>query len=263
MSGTAFATETPQTVASRTAAGARRLEIGPRDLPLEGFEHLDIYSGPHIEHVADASEPLPFDDDTFVEIFASHIIEHIPWYKTEETLREWFRITAPGGFVEIWTNDLEELCRRYIKKINFTPKTNEFREKNPENILQLWVNIKLFWHDHLGHQEEWHRAVFDFGLLKHYLTKVGFDVVVRLERHEIRGPDHGCLEFGARAYKALTPDRVKTMLAARRAELRTFRLRRIRRRVRWSLTHAGRFARRAAHDILSRSRRLLVKPRDG
>jgi predicted SAM-dependent methyltransferase len=217
MSGTSAATETIS-----HGASLRRLEIGPRDIPVEGYEHLDIVPGPHIEYVADASGSLPFQDETFDEIYASHVIEHIPWYRTEQMLREWFRILKPGGHMEIWTPDLEVICRRYVKRRNLPRHKNEFRKLNPENNLQLWVNLKLFWYDRRGYQEEWHRAMFDFELLRHYLTKVGCDPVYRLYRHEIKGPDHGITEFGVRAFKH---GEAKELLRARRAEVRTFRTR--------------------------------------
>ena len=244
MSGTAPATE-PAAVADPP----RRLEIGPRDLPLEGYDHLDIHPGPHIEHVADATE-LPFDDESLTEIFACHIIEHIPWYRTEATLREWFRVLRPGGFVEIWTNDFEQLCRRYLRKRPFPRAANEFRDLNPDGNVTRWANIKIFWRDHLGRQEEWHRALFDYDYFAHLLASVGFNVVFRLERHENKGPDHGILEFGVRAFKQGDRER---LLAARRTDLRAFKRQQLRQRCR-SIWRAGtRFAARATRALQRRA----------
>lgn len=193
----------------------RRLEIGPRDIPLEKYEHLDIYPGEHIEYVADATH-LPFKAESIDEIFACHIIEHIPWYKTVETLEEWYRVIKPGGFVELWTNDFRKLCWVYLTRRKVTAPTDRFLNLNPDDVKQIWANIKIFWYDYLGHQEEWHKAIFDFELLKYCLEKAGFDVIVKLERFENKGQDHGILELGVRAYKA---GNKKAILSRRRVEV--------------------------------------------
>jgi SAM-dependent methyltransferase len=45
--------------------------------------------------------PYPFKDDTFDEVRASHIMEHLP--DTPETMAELWRITKNGGLVKIWS----------------------------------------------------------------------------------------------------------------------------------------------------------------
>src|SRR4051794_24034748 len=70
----------------------RRLEIGPGNLRMPGFESLNIVPGAGVDYIADAAKKLPFSDNTFDLIYASHVLEHIPWFKTLEVLKEWVRI---------------------------------------------------------------------------------------------------------------------------------------------------------------------------
>ncbi len=95
----------------------RCLDIGPGwgGHRLEGFETLDIEKRDNVDHVADAGEPLPFDDDTFDIVHASHILEHIPWQEADEVLKEWVRILKPGGVLEIWVPNALAACKRFVE----------------------------------------------------------------------------------------------------------------------------------------------------
>jgi len=75
----------------------RRLEIGPGPERLPGFETLNIVGGRQVDYVADAAGRLPIADNTFDLVYASHILEHIPWFCTEEAMHEWVRVLKPGG----------------------------------------------------------------------------------------------------------------------------------------------------------------------
>src|SRR5262249_15207475 len=74
----------------------RFLEIGPGHARISGFETVNIVTGRYTDYVADAARRLPFPDNTFDLIYASHIIEHISWYKVCDALREWTRALKPG-----------------------------------------------------------------------------------------------------------------------------------------------------------------------
>ncbi|HEV8441089.1 MAG TPA: methyltransferase domain-containing protein, partial [Methylomirabilota bacterium] len=83
----------------------RMLEIGPGRKRNPGFETLNIVGGYHVNYVLDARSKLPFKDETFELLYASHILEHIPWYQTDATLKEWTRVLRPGGKLQIWVPD--------------------------------------------------------------------------------------------------------------------------------------------------------------
>jgi len=48
------------------------------------------------------------------EIFASHVIEHVPQHRTMELLSKWYWALKPGGKLIMETPNLEELCKDYV-----------------------------------------------------------------------------------------------------------------------------------------------------
>lgn len=83
---------------------SRYLEIGCVRFRLPGFETLNIVGGPNVDYIYDAATQLAFKDNTFDLIYASHVLEHIRWYKTDEVLKEWVRILKSGGWLKVWVS---------------------------------------------------------------------------------------------------------------------------------------------------------------
>lgn len=77
-----------------------KLNIGCGRNILEGYVNLDIidYGGNKIHDLN--SFPYPFDDNTFNEIIASHILEHLNSF--HNTISELYRISKPGATIKIF-----------------------------------------------------------------------------------------------------------------------------------------------------------------
>jgi SAM-dependent methyltransferase len=185
----------------------RYLEIGPGDERIEGFETLNIFRGPGVDHVCDASKPLPFKDNAFDLIYASHVLEHIVWYQTEAALREWIRILKPGGVLEVWVPDGLKICQTLLNYelngISDIDKDGWYR-LNPRKDPYVWVNGRIFTYgDGTGNPNHpnWHRAIFTLGYLKELFERVGFINVREMECSEVRGYDHGWINLGVKGTK--------------------------------------------------------------
>lgn len=74
-----------------------KLNIGCGRNAMEGYVNLDSADLPGVDVVADLLEPLPFEDDTFDEIYGSHVIEHISGPDSLKLMEELWRITKNGG----------------------------------------------------------------------------------------------------------------------------------------------------------------------
>ncbi len=91
--------------------------LGGGKYRVEGWEVLDAIPAPHVDHVCDAKNLSQFADNTFSEIYASHVLEHFD-FKEElvRTLIEWRRVLEPGGRILVSVPDLEILARFILEK---------------------------------------------------------------------------------------------------------------------------------------------------
>ena len=152
----------------------RYLEIGPGNEMMPGFETLNIVGGLNVDYVFDAAKPLPFGDNTFDLIYASHILEHIPWYNTEEVLKEWVRILKPGGQLEVWVPDGLKICKVLIEAEQglITKSPDDWDMFNPRKDPFIWVNGRLIYGARPDYPS-WHRAIFTPRYLKELFNMLG------------------------------------------------------------------------------------------
>ena len=85
----------------RDISSLRAVNLGAGDNKTPEQVTVDLRAETNPDIVADVSEPLPFPDGRFDEVYSSHTLEHISWQKTRAALKEWVRILAPGGTIKI------------------------------------------------------------------------------------------------------------------------------------------------------------------
>jgi SAM-dependent methyltransferase len=182
--------------------GERYLEIGPGNKRIPGFETLNIVAGSEVDYVYDAAKKLPFQRSTFDVIYNSHVLEHIPWHKTEDVLKEWCRILKPGGTLEIWVPDamfvFQELEKAEAGESDSIP--DDWDVLNPNKNRYLWVNGRLLYGARNDYPS-WHKALFTEGYLKDLLSKVGFTGIKKMNKKELRTQDHGMIDLGVKGTK--------------------------------------------------------------
>jgi ubiquinone/menaquinone biosynthesis C-methylase UbiE len=176
----------------------RQLEIGPGAFPVPGFEPLDIRPG--FGYVQDASGVLPFDDNTFGIIYASHVIEHIPWFVTVDVLREWKRILAPGGTLEVWTVDFRKVCNLLLEAEHESGWGTWWPDRwfrfNKKKDPYRWINGRIFAYGGTTADPNWHKAMFTAKSLQGCFAEAGFQEIRLMDRKEVRAKDHGWVNLG-------------------------------------------------------------------
>ena len=53
--------------------------------------------------------------ETFDEVRANHVLEHIRWEESDDTLEEWIRILKPGGILKLGLPDLKSAAEKILR----------------------------------------------------------------------------------------------------------------------------------------------------
>ena len=94
---------------------ALRLNIGGEE-PAPGWKILNLHAAPSVDYVADCSNLEMFADASVDDLYASHVLEHLPYLdKLPRALREFHRVLKPGARARISVPDLDVLCRLFLE----------------------------------------------------------------------------------------------------------------------------------------------------
>ena len=178
----------------------RKLEIGPGYDVLDGFETVDVVSRFNVTYIGNALR-LPVPSNAFKVVYASHIIEHIPWYQVDAALHEWVRALKPGGLLQVWTPNGLRIAKAFVEaeetgSIDF--HNDGWWRFNEERDPCKWASGRCFsYGDGTGRNHpNWHRALFSPRHLRQLLTSAGLMDVREMDRSEVRGHDHGWINLG-------------------------------------------------------------------
>ncbi|MBI5792157.1 MAG: methyltransferase domain-containing protein [Rhodocyclales bacterium] len=104
-----------------------RLHIGGQQRT-PGWKILDIQRRPEVDYVGDITDLSQFPAGAFDEIYASHVLEHVPQAKMDTTLQGLRRVLADGGRIMISVPDLDVLCGLFLdRKLPVAARFNVMR----------------------------------------------------------------------------------------------------------------------------------------
>jgi predicted SAM-dependent methyltransferase len=149
----------------------RKLHIGGKER-VAGWEVLNIQPGSHVDHVGNANNLAQFSDNTFSEIYASHILEHLDYTgELQSALKEWNRVLVVGGKIHISVPDLDTLCRLLL-------------DKNRLNVGERFSVMRILFGGHVD-QYDYHVVGLNFDFLTKFLTAAGFDSIRRVDEFRL------------------------------------------------------------------------------
>jgi len=146
-----------------------RLHIGGKE-PREGWKILNIQPGEGVDFVGDVRDLAGFADDSWDEIYASHVLEHIPMQGTLPALQGLFRILKPGGKLMISVPDLETLCRL-------------FTHPQLDKMSRFHVMTMMFGAQSDAH--DFHYIGLNFEFLSEFLASAGFSGIERIRSFDL------------------------------------------------------------------------------
>jgi len=133
--------------------------------------------------IHDVRKPLPFQDNTFNSIYASHLLEHLYLEEAKLLLKECFRVLLPAGVLRMVVPDLRSIITEYIgdkplgnlsndiETINRADGLNKrllFRSPEPRSgnlFYGIYMSLKDF------HSHKW---MYDADSLIVYFKEAGF-----------------------------------------------------------------------------------------
>lgn len=147
----------------------RRLHIGGRH-KRPGWEILNVNPGPDVDHLGDAIDLARFADATFVEVYASHVLEHFDYKEgLLKALLEWQRVLAPGGVLRLSVPDLDILAHLLLQRQKL-------------NVNERYQVMRMIFGGHID-AHDYHLAGLNHEFLAGFLTAAGFERPERVPRH--------------------------------------------------------------------------------
>jgi predicted SAM-dependent methyltransferase len=140
-----------------------KLNIGAGSTVIEGFTPIDRKFGTE-------AYPLAYADNSVEEIRCSHLLEHLSFHEAGEALKEWNRVLKPGGRLRIAVPDMD--------------KVTELKKSDP--------NWRFYLMGGQTDTNDFHRSVFDEGLLRTYLEQNGFGQIQRWHSPNTDTASHKC-----------------------------------------------------------------------
>jgi len=144
-----------------------RLHIGGR-IAHPDWKIFNIEAGPAVDFVGHCADLSRFADGSVLEIYASHVIEHLGYHKElPAALREFNRVLIPGGRLRVSVPDLDTLCRLFLDR--------ELSLDQRECVMRFMFGAQTGPADfhYIGLNEE---------LLRAYLSDAHFTEITRVEK---------------------------------------------------------------------------------
>lgn len=114
------------------------LNLGCGDRYASGWRNLDfVPTGSDVQR-HNLLEELSFADNSVDVIYSSHVLEHFTPIQAGIFLNQCYRKLKPGGILRIVVPDLENICREYLKALDFAVEGNqEYIDKYQWIIIEL------------------------------------------------------------------------------------------------------------------------------
>lgn len=90
-----------------------KLHLGCWHRYIPNFVHVDYCDMPHIDHKSTINDLSFLEDNQAELIYCSHALEYFDRIEAEKTLKEWYRVLAPGGVLRLAVPNFPKLVEVY------------------------------------------------------------------------------------------------------------------------------------------------------
>ena len=142
-----------------------KLHIGGKEKK-EGWKILNIQKFEGVDFLGDISDLSQFENNSIEEVYASHVVEHVPQKKVNETLKGVYRILSENGKFYISVPDMDVLCKIFIDP-KATPKVKF-------NTMRMMFGGQL-------DEFDFHYFGWNFEFMRDFLTNAGFKRIEKVK----------------------------------------------------------------------------------
>lgn len=174
---------TEKDAAAADEVGVRRLHIGG-ETPKAGWQILNVRPNEHTDYVGNVTDLSMFADESWDEIYGSHILEHLDYTKElPNVLRELHRILKPDGILRISVPDLDILSKLLVhRELDFQKRFHVMRmmfggQTNPY---------------------DYHKVGFTLEFMHMFLGRAGFQTCKRVTSHGLFDDTSEFAPYGVR-----------------------------------------------------------------
>eukprot|EP00927_Polykrikos_kofoidii_P006327 TRINITY_DN12570_c0_g1_i1.p1 TRINITY_DN12570_c0_g1~~TRINITY_DN12570_c0_g1_i1.p1 ORF type:complete len:231 (-),score=51.23 TRINITY_DN12570_c0_g1_i1:18-710(-) len=159
-----------------------KLHVGGKEVRA-GWKIMDAISGPHVDFVGNLADLGRFADASFDEIYASHVLEHVPLPQVNPTLVGLRRVLRPGGRFLVSVPDMDILCRFYM---------------SPHLTLEQRVHVMRMMFGGQLDAHDFHHVGWNAELLQFLFKEAGFSSVEVVEGFGLFDDTSNCTLLGVR-----------------------------------------------------------------
>ncbi len=146
--------------------GPIRLHVGGQARHPD-WKILDVRPGPLVDYVGSCTDLSRFADGSVLELYASHVLEHLGyWRELPAALHEFNRVLAAGGILRVSVPDLAILCSLYLEP--------RLAPGERFHVMRMMFGGQI-------DEADFHRVGLDEEMLKAQLEKAGFTDIVRVD----------------------------------------------------------------------------------
>ncbi len=143
-----------------------RLHVGG-EARKDGWVNFNIQAGPTVDLVGSCTNMMQLSDSSVIEIYASHVLEHLSYVdELHQALGEFHRVLVPGGRLMASVPDFALLCRLFLADGLTTQQRFE--------VMRMIFGGQMDPHD-------LHKAGLTLEFLDSYLRHAGFISIDRVE----------------------------------------------------------------------------------
>ena len=126
---------------------------------------MDLVSDPEVDYVGDCQNLAQFDANSIEAVYASHVLEHVPFAELQPTLKEWHRVLIPDGKLMVAVPDMNILAQLFVKP--------EVKGGDKVFVMRMMFGGQL-------DDTDFHFIGFDLEILGVHLHMAGFENIRRV-----------------------------------------------------------------------------------